>query len=131
MEPGRQTEEHLLGIQKELIAREPIFHRPEYGTSRAHFEAMMADEFWETSASGQRYSRDYVLEVLETRYANGPYQDDWKTEDFHCQEIALDNYLLTYTLLQGERVTRRATLWRRSDNGWVIVYHQGTVVERK
>ncbi|HET7650185.1 MAG TPA: DUF4440 domain-containing protein [Gammaproteobacteria bacterium] len=131
MEPKRRTPDHLLDIQQELVAREPIFHRPEYGTSRTDFENMMAEEFWETGASGQRYSREHVLDVLEARCANGPYQDDWKSEDFHCQEVAPDNYLLTYTLHQGERVTRRATLWRRTEKGWVIVYHQGTIVQDK
>jgi len=42
------------------------------------------------------------------------------------------NYLLTYTLVQdATRVTRRATIWRRSANTWKIVYHQGTVVENE
>jgi len=29
----------------------------------------------------------------------------------------------------GRRVTRRATLWRRSATGWKILYHQGTLVD--
>ena len=29
----------------------------------------------------------------------------------------------------GVRVTRRATLWRRSKSGWKVLYHQGTVVD--
>jgi hypothetical protein len=28
-----------------------------------------------------------------------------------------------------ERVSRRATLWRRSMSGWTILYHQGTLVD--
>lgn len=131
MEPKRQTPKTLFRIQQELIDREPIFHRPEHGYTRADFEAMTAEDFWETGASGQRYSREYVLDLLEQRYAKGQYNDDWKAEDFYCQEIAPDNYLLTYTLHQGERVTRRATLWRRTNKGWVIVYHQGTVAEKE
>ena len=55
-------------------------------------------------------------------------EDKWVTKDFKCMEIAPDNYLLTYTLIQGERVTRRATIWRRSAGNWKIVYHQGTLV---
>lgn len=131
METVRKTADALLNIQQQLIAREPIFHRPEHGITRADFEAMTAEDFWETGASGQRYNRKYVLDLLEQRYADGPYADQWETEDFYCQEIAPDNYLLTYTLHQGERITRRATLWRRTDKGWVIVYHQGTIVEGK
>jgi hypothetical protein len=68
------------------------------------------------------------LDNLEKRYEN-PTEDLWETKDFHCLEIARDNYLLTYTLLQGERVTRRSTIWRRTDEGCKILYHQGTVVE--
>jgi len=49
--------------------------------------------------------------------------------DFQCRGIAADNYLITYTLFQGPRVTRRATLWRRTQAGWKILYHQGTMVE--
>jgi len=37
-------------------------------------------------------------------------------------------YFLTYTLLQGERKTRRATIWQNTPVGWKIVFHQGTVV---
>ena len=127
MEPERRTDIALLGILEELQRREPIFHRPEYGTTRADFETMMAEEFWETGASGSRYSREHVLDVLEQRHLQ-PQEDLWRTSDFQCLKIASDNFLLTYTLAQGERVTRRATIWRSTAEGWKIVYHQGTIV---
>jgi hypothetical protein len=127
-EPKRRTATRLLGVQQELVAREPIFHRPEFGTSRAVFEAMTAEEFWKVGASGRRYSREYVLDTLQRRHSQ-PREDEWEAEDFYCQELAPANYLLTYTLRQGSRVTRRTTLWRRTLQGWVAVYHQGTIVE--
>jgi hypothetical protein len=126
-EPKLETAAHLESILEELKVREPIFHRPEFGTTRADFEAMMDAGFWEVGASGKRYSRDYVLYVLETRPPN-PEEASWVTRDFHCREIVQDNYLLTYTLKQGERLTRRATWWRRAPSGWKILYHQGTAV---
>ena len=128
MEPKRQTANGLLCVQQELVEREPIFHRPEHGKTRAAFEAMTAEDFWEVGASGRRYGRSYVLDTLEQRYS-APHEDIWKAEDFYCQEIAPENYLLTYTLHQGLRITRRATLWRRTLQGWLIVYHQGTIVK--
>lgn len=128
MEPNLVTDPKLEGVLNDLIRREPIFHRPEFGASRSDFEAMTEPTFWEVGASGRRYSREYVLDVLEERHQN-PVEEQWEARDFHCQEIAPDNYLLTYTLLQGERITRRATIWRRTDSGWKIVYHQGTIVE--
>ena len=129
MEPKRLTASHLLKVQQELIDREPIFHRPEHGTTRRDFEAMTAEEFWETGASGRRYGRQYAIDNLVQRWS-APHEDDWETDDFYCQEIAPANYLLTYTLRQGWRVTRRMTVWRRSPLGWQIVYHQGTLVEQ-
>jgi len=126
-EPDLVTPAWLDDVLHELCAREPIFHRPELGTSRRELESMTEPEFWEVGASGRRYSRAYVFEFLEERYRN-PGPDPWQTRDFHCLELAPDNYLLTYTLVQGERVTRRATIWRRRAGAWRIVYHQGTVV---
>ena len=128
MEPKRQTTNALLSVQRELVEREPIFHRAEHRRTRAAFEAMMAEEFWQIGASGRIYGKEYVLDTLEQRYSE-PYKDEWKAEEFYCQEVASNNYLLTYTLRQGSRVTRRATIWRRTPHGWVIVFHQGTVVE--
>jgi hypothetical protein len=128
MEPNLVTDPTILDVLKELIRREPIFHCPEFGTTRADFERMTEATFWEVGASGRRYSRQYVLGELERRHAN-PAKDDWQARDFHCLEIAADNYLLTYTLNQGGRLTRRSTIWRRTAEGWKIVYHQGTIVE--
>ena len=118
--------EHTAALE-ELQQREPVFHRPEFGTTRADFENIMDDAFWEIGASGRRYSREYVLDVLEARWRDPPL-DRWEAYDFHCAEIAAGNYLLTYTLKQEDRLTRRTSIWRRTDAGWKIVFHQGTIV---
>ena len=94
---------------------------------RADFERTAAADFWEIGASGRRYSRAHVLDVLEHRVPD-PAEHTWKTRDFHCRELGPDTYLLTYTLEQGERVSRRSTIWRRNGDEWVIVFHQGTLV---
>jgi hypothetical protein len=122
------TSPQLLEVLEELKQREPVFHHPEFGTTRADHENMMDSEFWEVGASGRRYSREFVLDTLENR-APDPDESKWLTRDFQCREIAADNYLITYTLAQGPRITRRATLWRRTAGGWKILYHQGTIVE--
>jgi hypothetical protein len=129
MEQAGCTDAPLPGILDELIRREPIFHRPELGTSRVDFENMTASDFWETGASGRRYGREQVLEALEGRYA-GEYVDDWETSGFQCRRLAGDVYLLTYTLIQDkERKTRRSTIWQHTPEGWKIIYHQGTIVQ--
>lgn len=122
------TSLELLAVLEELKQREPIFHHPEFGTTRRDYENMTDTEFWEVGASGRRYSREFVLETLENRLPD-PDESKWLTRDFQCREIAADNYLITYTLIQGPRITRRATLWRRTAAGWKVLYHQGTLVE--
>ena len=130
MEPALATNPALAGVLRELSGREPIFHRPEWGTARADFERMTAPDFWEIGASGRRYSREYVLDTLEKRYERRAHVDVWETSDFQCRELARDLYHLTYTLLQdGARKTRRSTLWRRTPQGWQALFHQGTIVE--
>ena len=114
-------------VLAELTAREPLFHRPEFGTTRADFDAMTAPDYWEVGASGARYDREFIWSVLEKRYAeNAP--DEWRTSDFGCRRLGPDTFLLTYFLEQGQRRTRRATIWERTPDGWRALYHQGTVV---
>jgi hypothetical protein len=128
MEPKLVTAPELTDVLGELSRLEPIFHWPPKDMSRAALENMTVDDFWETGASGRRYAREFVFDVLAQRMAR-PEPDVWKTSEFHCRKLAEGVYLLTYTLLQDQaRLTRRATIWQRAADGWKIVYHQGTVV---
>ncbi len=125
------TDAACLTVMDELSKHEPIFHRPELGTSRSDFEAMITDDFWEIGASGNIYNRDYILEVLEQRHSpDSEYQEDWETGDFYCRMIAENHYLLSYTLTLHGRLTRRTTLWNRTGDGWKAVFHQGTLVKQ-
>jgi len=129
LEPTLTTSPELQGVLAELSRREPIFHHPEFGTTRADFERMTAEDYWETGANGRRYSRQSVLDGLEERFSV-PHADVWETRDIHCHRLSEDTYLLTYTLLQDhQRLTRRATIWRSTAEGWKIVYHQGTIMQ--
>lgn len=127
-EPWHHTDPSLSGVLEELRAREPIFHRAEFGKTRADFERMMVEDYWEVGASGRRYSRAYGLDILEKR-SSVTHEDVWETSEFHCRELAPDVYLLTYTLLQDRKRLTRRSIWQRTAEGWKIVYHQGTIVE--
>jgi hypothetical protein len=125
--PG--TDPAISDILYELAAREPIFHRPAPDATRADFERMTVDDFWEIGASGQCYDRATVLDVLEKRQKNAQ-PDVFETSAFHCRKLSESVYLLTYMLLQdGKRRTRRSTIWTRTVDGWKIVFHQGTLVD--
>jgi hypothetical protein len=124
----RNDPEHA-EVLVQLIQREPIFHRPELGILRADFEGMTEPDFWEVGASGSLYNREHVLNELERRMAK-PHSDVWETSEFRCRRLAEGLYLLSYTLLQDRvRLTRRTTIWRLAEDGWKIVFHQGTLVQ--
>ena len=71
MEPDFVTEGRLLGVMHELMKREPIFDRREVVSCREDFEREAAEDYWETGASGRRYSRAFVWATLEERFERG------------------------------------------------------------
>lgn len=129
-EPELISDPTVADVLAQLILREPIFHRAEFGITRADFENMTSEDFWEVGASGRRYSRGHVLDMLEERFRQDQSGEVWEASDFYCKRLSQNVYLLTYTLLQdGRRRTRRSTIWQQVNEGWKIAYHQGTIVQ--
>ena len=124
----RHTKPAMLPILEELRQREPIFHTLAFASSPAEYERATAPDYWEVGASGRRYSRDFILEAMYTEQP--PLADSlgWKSWDHAVRQLGSDTYLITYVLQQGARLTRRATIWQSTSDGWRILYHQGTVV---
>jgi hypothetical protein len=122
------TDPDLLPILEELKRREPIFHTPEFGRSRAELEKATAPDYWEASASGRRYCREFILSELEKHPPVDATTVGWRSHDHAVRKLGSDTYLMTYTLRQLERITRRATIWQNTPEGWRILYHQGTIV---
>jgi hypothetical protein len=116
----------LAAVTRELVARQPIFHRRGSRMTRAEFEAATADDFWEVGASGSVYERERVWRGLGTRDARS--DGGWDASEFRCRAVGPDTFLRTYLLRQEVRLTRRLTVWERADGQWRIVYHQGTIV---
>ncbi len=54
-------------VHRELLAREPIFHKPEFGTRSEDYLNMTAGDYWEVGASGRVYGRDHVVHALVAR----------------------------------------------------------------
>jgi len=54
--------------------------------------------------------------------------ETWIASDFACRRLDTRTYALTYFLRQGERLSRRLTIWRRTADNWQVVCHHGTLV---
>jgi hypothetical protein len=95
----------------------------------------MYPDFWEISASGKLYTRDFVLSYLEERYKNEPIdemiKENWKILDFDVKYLGGNVYMANYILDGQNRLTRRTTLWKGDmDKGFKILYHQGTIIKQ-
>ena len=115
-------------VRAELLAREPIFHQPKFGTGREDYLAMTADDYWEVGASGRVYERTDVLRGLVAR-GKVPGDEEWVVTDAKLRRLSEDTYAITYRLDQDGRLTRRLTLWREDPDGWRILYYQGTIIQ--
>jgi hypothetical protein len=117
-------------VARELREREPLFHRREHGISRADFEAMTDADYWEVGASGSIYDRETCLNELERRFADPTYDPlaGLEVSEFAVREAGDGVWLATYRLRQGDRDTRRLSVWQQTKGGWVVVFHQGTVI---
>ena len=118
----------LAGVLEELRKREPIFHARAFGLTAAERERAMDSAYWEVGASGRRYSRKFIQRTLAEQPPAEAETANWRYSDFGLRRLGSETYLLTYTLEQGPRLTRRATIWEKTADGWRILYHQGTVV---
>ena len=111
----------LAAILEELRAREPIFHTPAFGSTPEEWKRALAPEYWEVAQAHSSWRRwPFVRRWTPRAPAGSPPT----TPSVNSAR----RLLFTYTLHRGSRITRRATLWRRTGELWQILYHQGTVV---
>lgn len=122
-----RVEPELERVLAELRPLEPIFRTKAFGRTPAERERRVAPDYWEVGASGRRYSRDFILRTLEEKPPVDAEAAGWRCRDYGLRQMGSNIYLLTYTLDQAGRITRRATLWQKMGENWRIPYHQGTI----
>ncbi len=91
---------------------------------RTAVEHLLDPEFVEVGASGRRWTRAETIAALGADPADD-HGEPWAT-DLVGTELAAGVVLLTYVSQRGPHRARRASMWRRSNGSWRIVYHQGT-----
>ena len=131
--------DNLEAVKEFIRNREPIFHNRKLTNTYEDIDNEMHADFWEVSASGNVYAREYVLDYLTKRYANetiDPMElENWQVVNFDVVKLAKDLFMATYTLegqiFEGKkRNSRRTTLWKGNMNdGFKILFHQGTVIK--
>lgn len=113
--------QHLRKLESDL-------HHPGVPCSRARLEQMLHPDFWEIGASGRRYERDMVINVLEAQqlppavaasnYAVTMLNDGSALLTYHSARVGQDGVLI--------HPTHRSSIWQYTDGRWQLLYHQGT-----
>ena len=98
--------------------------------TRDELERYIADDFVEHGASGKIWTKDTVIEAMQT------WSSFQRTiADFHVRALSDTVVLVTYNSTgQAEhpgtkRTALRVSIWRRNGNSWEVVFHQGTPVQ--
>ncbi|WP_432192616.1 DUF4440 domain-containing protein [Streptomyces sp. bgisy027] len=96
---------------------------PEVRRSPEELGALLHPEFHEFGSSGRRWDRESTMARLPVD--NDPHRHV-VTSEMHGVRLAPDLVHLTFdTEYNGSRA-HRSSLWRRTDAGWQMYFHQGT-----
>lgn len=104
---------------------------PSVRTSRRQLDQLLADEFLEFGSSGRVYDKRQVIDLLCTE----PTEKQRRYATFQKLNVAWlgdDVALITYRSVKTEsdnprrQLANRASIWKRSDGRWRLVFHQGT-----
>jgi hypothetical protein len=107
----------MLSLERQLM--DPTFRK-----DRAAVSSLLAEDFSEFGSSGRVWSREAILDLLETE----PSQPAPQIEDFKIQRIAENAVLVTYRTVRPQVRTNRSSIWIQNEEGWQVLFHQGTKV---
>jgi len=113
---------------KQLLYRlEESLLQPEIRRSPAEVARLLADEFVEFGSSGRVYEKQSIIDELsqepEIRFL---------MKDFRAFSLAQGVVLVTYRATSFSRNKEKAvhslrsSVWKSSQGGWQMIFHQGT-----
>ncbi|MER7110811.1 nuclear transport factor 2 family protein [Streptomyces sp. NPDC000229] len=99
---------------------------PAVRTTPALFEALLHPDFHEVGPSGRRWDRATVLAAVTAKSDEAMPPRPQTTSDMRGTQLADDAVHLTFDTDSGGRRVHRSSLWRRTEQGWLLYFHQGT-----
>ena len=113
-------------IAAELKRLEETLLSLEVRRSRARLDALLADDFLEYGPSGRIYDKSAILGMTDKSY-----DGRLSLQEFSATALAPSVALVRYrTLLRRangrESHVLRCSVWSLTEEGWKLVFHQGT-----
>lgn len=103
--------------------------KPEIRSSRKALDELLADDFVEFGASGNKYTKADILE----RLPNSLQKVEYKVSDFSVEisseEVVIATFKTVRTTDGKDRViSQRSSHWRKIDSGWQMFFHEATPI---
>ncbi|ARP73747.1 DUF4440 domain-containing protein [Streptomyces pluripotens] len=98
---------------------------PEVRASPARVLELLDPEFTEIGASGRRWDVASILTV--TSGASVSPESPVRVSEMSGVALAPDVVHLTYFAVHQARRTWRSSVWRLTETGWRMYFHQGTL----
>lgn len=120
---------NTLLIEKQILQFEEKLIHPSTRRSSKELAQLIADNFIEFGSSGKVYTKQQVIEALDKEMP-----DKITIENFTCTELSMEIALVTYHSTRhkqdGDKIfCLRSSVWKLFDDGWKIIFHQGTLCE--
>lgn len=116
-------------LQKTIYDLETTLLKPEIRSSAKDLDLLLADDFVEFGSSGEIYDKKAILERLPKDTEVSPVQ--FVVSDFQVKELSENIVLATFktdkiSTDKSHVVALRASIWRKTNGNWQMIYHQGT-----
>jgi hypothetical protein len=108
-------------MRDEVIALELRLLEPAVRADRDEVERLLHRDFREIGASGRLWDRASMVTAL----AEDPGTAATASE-VEARVVADGVVLITYVAESASGRSRRSSLWVRGDDGWRVLFHQGT-----
>jgi hypothetical protein len=108
----------VLELEREL-------QTPACRSNPVRLRELLAPDFTEVGASGRVWDLPGALELLSSEVGN---DEETQVIDLTGRVLADGIIVVGWDCFFGGRRTRRTSVWRRDQEGWRQVHHQGTVL---
>jgi len=104
------------------IAGELALLDPAVRSDRAAAARLIDPEFFEVGQGGRIWTCETILDEFQSARSI----PEVLVSEMNSRELAAGVVLVTYISTIEGRGVRRSSIWRQSDAGWRVLFHQGT-----
>lgn len=108
-------------LSEHLIALEKSLHDPAVRSDKCMLEKLLDSDFFEYGTSGKIWTREMTLEELTEKP-----QAIIHSFDYNVRELTSSLCQVTYKTRRESFDVLRSSLWRRHNDEWKMIFHQGT-----